>query len=107
MSAVHAEAFLDKVAGDELLRRQLAASDEAAWVLEGARAGLAFTADELREARQRRAAPLELTDEQLSSVAGGAGAILNQSVRDLGSYPTHPTFPTSSLDHELGVKKPG
>lgn len=107
MSAVHAEAFLDKVAGDELLREQLAPSDEAAWVLEGARAGLAFTADELREARQRRVEPLALSDEELSKVAGGAGAILARSVRDLGSYPTHTTYPTSTLDHNLGVKKPG
>jgi len=104
MSAVDAEAFLDKVAGDESLRQQLATSDEAAWITEGARAGMAFTTDELREARQRRAGPLELNDEQLSSVAGGAGAVLNQSVHDLGSYPT---YGHASFDHDLGTRKPG
>lgn len=105
MSAANAEAFLDKVAGDEPLRQRLAASDDAAWVIEGAGAGLEFTADELREARQRRADPLLLSDEELGAVAGGVGGVvLTQSVRDLGSYPT---YGYCTIDKGLGTKTGG
>jgi len=107
MGVANAEAFLDKVAGDDPLRERLATLDDAAWVAEGARDGLEFTADELREARLRRAEPLPLSDEQLSAVAGGVGVgggVLNRSVREMGSYPT---YGYGSMDRDLGTKTPG
>lgn len=104
MSAANAEAFLDRVAGDDRLSQQLAASDDAAWVIAGAGAGLEFTLEELREARQRRADPLVLSDEALSQVAGGAGAVLSRSVREMGSYPT---YGYGSMDRDLGTKSHG
>lgn len=101
MSASNAEAFLDKVAADEPLRNRLAASDAAAWVAEGVSVGLEFSEDELGDALQRRTEPLPLSEESLDAVAGGAGAVLSRSVRDLGSYPT---YGYGTIDRDLGTK---
>ncbi len=96
--------FLDKIARNEELNRELAhvPRKASAWVAVANRAGLEFTVEELRDVAEKvLEKPLagddfvcellapgtkELSDEQLVAVAGGASGASSLAVRpDLGS----------------------